>query len=118
MILFTNAAITTTEFTVTPDDIGMVGIHTVQIKLTDACQTIESYNFYVEVTNTAPYWDPDQDPLPSIAVPMNTMFTHKITGFKDDENHPIFMDVWLIINGVRNSIPSPSIISKVPPYNI
>jgi hypothetical protein len=49
---------------------------------------------------------------------MNTKVTYKITGIKDDENHPILMDIWLIVNNVRQVMPLPHFITKVPPHNI
>jgi len=32
---------------------------------------------------------------------MNNKVTYKITGIKDDENHPILMETWLVVNNVR-----------------
>lgn len=79
---------------------------------------IKEYNFYVEVTNTPPYWDPDQNPLPSVTVQMNSKVINKITGYKDDEGHTVFMDIWLNINGVRSSNPSPHFVTKVASFDI
>jgi len=49
---------------------------------------------------------------------MNTIVINTIKDFKDDENHPIFMDVWINVNGGRMALPSPYFITKVAPYDI
>jgi hypothetical protein len=43
MTAFTNAAISPTDFTVTPNAFGMIGVHTMKITLKDVCNTIKEY---------------------------------------------------------------------------
>lgn len=49
---------------------------------------------------------------------MNNKVTYKITGIKDDENHPILMETWLVVNNVRQAIPLTHFIKKVLPHDI
>jgi len=43
MTAFTNAAISPTDFTVTPNAFGMIGVHTMKITLKDVCNVIKEY---------------------------------------------------------------------------
>ncbi len=42
---FTNAAIDSTQFSVTPNAFGMIGLHTLKVTLTDVCKTTKDYTF-------------------------------------------------------------------------
>ena len=49
---------------------------------------------------------------------MNNKVTYKITGIKDNENHPILLETWLVVNNVRQAIPLAHFITKVLPFDI
>ena len=85
---FTNAAISSTGFTVTPNLQSEMGYHDLKLILTDGCSGIKEYPFRVNVANTKPYWvvTPDPNNIEVIEMKINELLTYKIasTDVKDD----------------------------------